>query len=395
MARTHLQTPLIGVSLALLFIAGCSDNKSTSGISLSKEATACYSEYVDLHGDIKNAYKAQMSTGIASQSEYGKAHYEGTGANEGRALPLGCKEHLQISTSCYASYVDQNDDLLSAFNVSRQQDKSAWGKWHYENRPAADTRALPSGCTYLAAPADPCKDKGIDDVTDAQWNYFIEQTPALSEYTPKSAKHWYCTDASGYGNASLTPPGQCPTGYTGTAPNCVEVVEEASSSSTVCGGALSGTTVNFGDSVQGSLAGRGVNTRQYAQIYTTSSAGRLKNFYFIVRTGFTPGTKMWLALYSDVGGSPSQLLDYTAEQTVTAAGTLQAASVNNYCLEASTKYWIAWHSDTTIPLYFEFIGGVLKASAVAYSSSPPGTFGNIFNGSTSRASVYLDYEKVD
>ncbi|MHC8733792.1 hypothetical protein ACYVU7_11300, partial [Arenicellales bacterium IMCC56312] len=152
MARAHLQTPLIGVSLALLLIAGCSDNKSTSGVSLNKEATACYSEYVDLHGDIKNAYKAQSSTGIASQSEYGKAHYEGMGANEGRALPQGCGEHLQISTSCYASYVAQNDDLLSAFNDSGQQDKSAWGKWHYENRPAADTRALPKGCSYEYTP---------------------------------------------------------------------------------------------------------------------------------------------------------------------------------------------------------------------------------------------------
>ena len=146
------QSVVIAFFVSLLFIAGCSDNKSTTGVSLSKEATACYSEYVDLHGDIKNAYKAQMSTGIASQSEYGKAHYEGTGANEGRALPLGCKEHLQISTSCYASYVDQNDDLLSAFNVSGQQDKSAWGKTHYETRPATDTRALPKGCTYVYTP---------------------------------------------------------------------------------------------------------------------------------------------------------------------------------------------------------------------------------------------------
>ena len=243
------QSVVIAFFVSLLFIAGCSDNKSTTGVSLSKEATACYSEYVDLHGDIKNAYKAQMSTGIASQSEFGKAHYEGTGANEGRALPLGCKEHLQISTSCYASYVDQNDDLLKTYTYYDEmghlppslKDKSAWGKWHYETRPAADRRALPKGCTYLAAPANPCKDKGIDDVTDAQWNYFIAQTPALSGYTPKSAKHWYCTDAKGYGNASLTPPGQCPTGYTGTAPYCVEVVEEASSLSR-CAGITSSTS---------------------------------------------------------------------------------------------------------------------------------------------------------
>lgn len=32
--------------------------------------------------------------------------------------PQGCKEHLQISTSCYAIYVDQNADLLTAINAS-------------------------------------------------------------------------------------------------------------------------------------------------------------------------------------------------------------------------------------------------------------------------------------
>ncbi len=191
------QSVVIAFFVSLLFIAGCSDNKSTTGVSLSKEANACYSEYVDLHGDIKNAYKAQMSTGIASQSEYGKAHYEGTGANEGRALPLGCKEHLQISTSCYASYVDQNDDLLSAFNVSGQQDKSAWGKWHYETRPAADTRALPKGCTYLAAPATPAKIRALMTSPMRSGTTCLEHdTRSQRSYSPKSAQAWYCTRRS-------------------------------------------------------------------------------------------------------------------------------------------------------------------------------------------------------
>ncbi len=73
----------------VLIIAGCSSGQSTTGSALSKELSQCYTEYVDLHGDIKKAYKAQISSGIASQSEYGKAHYEGMGANEGRALPKG------------------------------------------------------------------------------------------------------------------------------------------------------------------------------------------------------------------------------------------------------------------------------------------------------------------
>ena len=162
---TRRNTAFLAAAVSVLLIAGCSDNKSTTGVSLSKEASSCYSEYVDLHGDIKKAYKAQVSTGIASQSEYGKAHYEGSGAGEGRALPAGCAEHLQISTSCYASYVDQNPDLLTAWQASGQ-DKSAWGKWHFENRPATDTRSLPStGCSYVFVPQP---DDPSASYTDAQ-----------------------------------------------------------------------------------------------------------------------------------------------------------------------------------------------------------------------------------
>ncbi len=98
-------------------------------MSLKQRATACYSEYVDLHGDIKKAYKAQISSGIASQSEYGKAHYEGIGASKGRALPQGCGEHLQVSSTCYESYVDTYPDLIEAWQLSGQP-KSLWGKTH-------------------------------------------------------------------------------------------------------------------------------------------------------------------------------------------------------------------------------------------------------------------------
>ena len=142
----------ISVLSLLLIIAGCSSGQSTTGSALSKELSQCYTEYVNLHGDIKKAYKAQLSSGIASQSEYGKAHYEGMGANEGRALPQGCGEHLQISSSCYASYVDQNADLLAAFNASGQQDKGVFGKAHYDASGKTEGRALPEGCSYVYTP---------------------------------------------------------------------------------------------------------------------------------------------------------------------------------------------------------------------------------------------------
>ena len=52
---------LAGASILslLLIIAGCSSGQSTTGSALSKELSQCYTENVDLHGDIKKAYKAQ------------------------------------------------------------------------------------------------------------------------------------------------------------------------------------------------------------------------------------------------------------------------------------------------------------------------------------------------
>ncbi len=82
---------VIAFFASILLIAGCSDNKSTTGVSLNKEASTCYSEYVDIHGDIKKAYKAQVSTGIASQSEYGEAHYQTMGQAKGDNSPKAVK----------------------------------------------------------------------------------------------------------------------------------------------------------------------------------------------------------------------------------------------------------------------------------------------------------------
>ncbi len=159
MPYRNLSRHLAGASVLslVLIIAGCSSGQSTTGSALSKEATACYSEYVDLHGDIKKAYKAQISTGIASQSEYGKAHYEGIGASKGRALPQGCKEHLQISSACYAAYVNKYSDLTTAWHAFSLpgQDKSDFGKKHYEASGKAEGRALPKakkGCSYEYTP---------------------------------------------------------------------------------------------------------------------------------------------------------------------------------------------------------------------------------------------------
>ena len=144
---------VITVGIATLLIAGCSDNKSTTGVSLSKEATACYSEYVDLHGDIRKAFDDQAATGTASKAEFGKKHYEALGGEAGRALPQECADLLKFSMNCYDRYVDTYPDLIEAWQASGQP-KSVWGKTHYENHGKLAGRDFPGGggCSYEYVP---------------------------------------------------------------------------------------------------------------------------------------------------------------------------------------------------------------------------------------------------
>ncbi|MEK9744087.1 MAG: hypothetical protein VW493_09335, partial [Gammaproteobacteria bacterium] len=184
-----LSRHLAGASVLslVLIIAGCSSGQSTTGSALSKEATACYSEYVDLHGDIKKAYKAQISSGIASQSEYGKAHYEGMGANEGRALPQGCGEHLQVSSTCYEGYVDNHSDLTTAWQASGQ-DKGNFGKTHYDASGKTEGRALPKGCGYEYTPPPVATVDPAASYTDDQILAYMNCYPDLRNIRSTNAE---------------------------------------------------------------------------------------------------------------------------------------------------------------------------------------------------------------
>jgi hypothetical protein len=156
----NLSRHLAGASVLslVLIIAGCSSGQSTTGSALSKELSQCYTEYVDLHGDIKKAYKREKRAAkgnmFPSKSEYGKAHYEGMGANEGRALPKGCGEHLQVSSTCYEGYVGNHRDLTTAWQAFSLpgQDKSDFGKKHYKAFGKTEGRKLPKGCSYEYTP---------------------------------------------------------------------------------------------------------------------------------------------------------------------------------------------------------------------------------------------------
>ena len=173
----------ISVLSLLLIIAGCSDNKSTTGVSLNKEASTCYSEYVDIHGDIKNAYKAQASTGIASQSAYGEAHYQTTGASEGRQLPQSCEDLLVVSDSCYESYVDRHTDLTAAHQASGQT-KAAFGQNHFNNHGVNGSHKMPQGCSSLYVPPVDKSTWAGSSYTDAQFEAYVDAYPdLLTAYT--------------------------------------------------------------------------------------------------------------------------------------------------------------------------------------------------------------------
>jgi hypothetical protein len=164
--------------VSLLFIAGCSDNKSTTGVSFSKEASTCYSEYVDIHGDIKKAYKAQVSTGIASQSAYGEAHYQTMGASEGRQLPQSCEDLLVISVSCYESYVDSHADLTAAHQASGQT-KAAFGQNHFNNHGVNGSHKMTQGCSTLYVPPVDKSTWAGSSYTDAQFEAYVNAHPDL------------------------------------------------------------------------------------------------------------------------------------------------------------------------------------------------------------------------
>ena len=178
---------VIAFFASILLIAGCSDNKSTSGVSLNKDASTCYSEYVDLYPDIEKAYQAQIPipTGIASQSEYGKVHYQAFGATEGRVLPQSCSTLLIVSDSCYEQYVNDNQDLLAAFTANHNnQSKAAWGKAHYDTHSTSSNHTFPEGCSTLyVPPVDKSTWEGAS-YTDAQFEAYVNAyTDLLDAYT--------------------------------------------------------------------------------------------------------------------------------------------------------------------------------------------------------------------
>jgi surface protein len=241
---------LAGASILslVLIIAGCSDNKSTTGSALSKELSQCYTEYVDLHGDIKKAYKAQISSGIASQSEYGKAHYEGLGANEGRALPKGCGEHLKVSNTCYEGYVDNHSDLTTAWQASGQ-DKGAFGKAHYEGMGANEGRALPKGCSYEYTPPPDATVDPAASYTDDQILAYMNCYPDLRNIRSTNA------EKIAFGKAHIRAFGQTE----GRTCGLVAAVAEAASSSSGGGGGL------------GRCAGITSSTSKAAGVFTSNA----------------------------------------------------------------------------------------------------------------------------
>ena len=205
----YFQSVVIAFFVSVLLISGCS-SQTGSGVSLSKDASTCYSEYVDLHGDVTKAFKAQQGAGIASQPGYGEAHYQVTGASEGRQLPPSCEALLVVSDSCYESYVDGHTDLTAAHQASGQT-KAAFGQNHFNNHGVKGTHRMPDGCSTLyVPPVDQSTWEGAS-YTDAQFEAYVNTQPdLLARYNagnrPESKAQWgrkhYAYFGSGEGRSS-------------------------------------------------------------------------------------------------------------------------------------------------------------------------------------------------
>jgi outer membrane murein-binding lipoprotein Lpp len=173
----YFQSVVIAFFVSVLLISGCS-SQTGSGVSLSKDASTCYSEYVDLHGDVKKAFKAQQGAGIASQPGYGEAHYQTTGASEGRQLPQSCEALLVVSDSCYESYVDSHTDLTDAHQASGQT-KAAFGQNHFNNHGVKGSHRMPDGCSTLYVPPVDQSSWAGANYTDAQFEAYVTNQPDL------------------------------------------------------------------------------------------------------------------------------------------------------------------------------------------------------------------------
>lgn len=173
----YFQSVVIAFFVSVLLISGCS-SQTGSGVSLSKEASTCYSEYVDLHGDVKKAFKAQQGAGIASQPGYGEAHYQTTGASEGRQLPPSCEALLVVSNSCYESYVDSHADLIAAHQASGQT-KAVFGHSHFNNHGVNGSHRMPDGCSTLYVPPVDQSSWAGANYTDAQFEAYVDTQPGL------------------------------------------------------------------------------------------------------------------------------------------------------------------------------------------------------------------------
>ena len=173
----YFQSVVIAFFVSVLLISGCS-SQTGSGVSLSKDASTCYSEYVDLHGDVKKAFKAQQGAGIASQPGYGEAHYQTMGESEGRQLPQSCEDLLVVSDSCYETYVDSHTDLTAAHQDSGQT-KAAFGQNHFNNHGVNGSHKMTQGCSALYVPPVDKSTWAGSSYTDAQFEAYVNAHPDL------------------------------------------------------------------------------------------------------------------------------------------------------------------------------------------------------------------------
>ncbi|MDC1072576.1 BspA family leucine-rich repeat surface protein [Gammaproteobacteria bacterium] len=176
----------------VIFIAGCSDNKSTTSGALDATAAKCFTDYVDGYTGLANAYQGVSES--QDKAEWGKNHYESQGYKEGRALPDGCVAYLKNTNETWIAYVDSYPDLKATYEAqkaslaktSETETKARWGENHYKTVGFKESRSLPRAASGLGLGNPPPPSVKVSGSTPGAEAEEVAEAEAEPESTPEA-----------------------------------------------------------------------------------------------------------------------------------------------------------------------------------------------------------------
>ena len=202
----------------VIFMAGCSDNKSTTSGALDATAAKCFTDYVDGYTGLANAYQGVSES--QDKAEWGKNHYESHGHKEGRALPDGCVAYLKNTDTVWAAYVDSYPDLKASYEAqkaslaktSELEKKARFGENHYKTVGHKERRSLPSGASGLglgnrpppSVTASPSTSEAEAEEVEAEAEAEAEATPEAAPTVSLACATASISEDGGTSNCTLT-----------------------------------------------------------------------------------------------------------------------------------------------------------------------------------------------